>query len=201
MSQTLPLNEDQRDCLQELTNIAMGAAGESLADFTNTFVTISIPKIRCVSSECFIESLSQLKNHKQVSAVSQAFILGDDDCMAMVAISDESFTDLSEFTGRDLNDDKTAEALLVDLCNTITHICLTRLADMMEKSVDISAPNVVALHQPLTSLEYGLPSEMKTVAVEINYHIEEHPFNCDLLLLFPEPSIPMVTATLDELLS
>ena len=201
MSLSLPLNEDQRDCLQEVTNIAMGAAGESLADFTKTFVTISIPKIRCVGTETFIECLSQLKDHKKISAVSQPFSLGEDDCRAVVAISDESFADLSEFTGRNIDSDAIARSLLFDLCDAITNICLARLADMMELPIAIGQPSITALHQPLETLNKELPDSMQSVSVEINYHIEEHPFNCDLLLLFPESSIGTVVQSLDQLLA
>ncbi len=41
-------SEDQRDALQELTNIAMGQAGASLATLRDTFVDLSIPRIRVV---------------------------------------------------------------------------------------------------------------------------------------------------------
>ncbi len=201
MSLALPLSEDQRDCLQELTNIAMGAAGESLADFTNTFVTISIPKIRCVRAETFTECLSQLQGHKQVSAVKQSYTLGSNNCVAMVAISDESFADLSEFTGRCIKGDDVATSLLFDLCDAITQICLTRLADMMELPININPPEVMALHQPLEALNKALPDNLGTISVEINYHLEKHRFNCDLLLLFPKSSMTTVTHSLDQLLA
>ncbi len=48
MNQTPPkqYSEDQRDCLQEIVNVAMGQAGDSLARLLEVFVTLSVPKIQ-----------------------------------------------------------------------------------------------------------------------------------------------------------
>ena len=45
MSIVLPLDEEQRDALQELLNISMGQAANSLAQLIETKIDISIPKI------------------------------------------------------------------------------------------------------------------------------------------------------------
>ena len=43
MPRTINLTEEQRDCLQEVTNVAMGQAGDNLARLLDTFVILSIP--------------------------------------------------------------------------------------------------------------------------------------------------------------
>ena len=45
----LALTEDQRDCLQEVVNVAMGQAGDSLARFLEVFIHLSVPRIRQVA--------------------------------------------------------------------------------------------------------------------------------------------------------
>ena len=49
MSIVLPLDEEQRDALQELLNISMGQAANSLAQLIETKIDISIPKISAVT--------------------------------------------------------------------------------------------------------------------------------------------------------
>ena len=46
MNRTLALSEDQRDCLQEVVNVAMGQAGDSLARFLEVFIQLSVPRIQ-----------------------------------------------------------------------------------------------------------------------------------------------------------
>jgi len=212
MSLALPINEDQRDCLQELTNVAMGAAAESLANFTGTFVNLPIPKILCIDSTRFIESLGQVEGYESLSSVSQLFKISGLDCYAMIVINDESINDLARFTGRSLlNDDKVnngkvnddkVKALLHDLCSTINKTCLDRFGEMIEGKLEVDEPpKVNDLHVPLESIHIdSLSYSEKLLSVEINYHIENQPFNCDLLLLFPEDSLDELISVLDELM-
>jgi hypothetical protein len=54
---------------------------------------------------------------------------------------------------------------------------------------------------PFDSLSFEEISRSHSmVTVEINYHIENHPFNCDLLLMFPEETLPRLTQALDRLM-
>ena len=46
----LSFTEEQRDCLQELINVAMGLASDKLARFLNTFVHLQVPAIGLVSA-------------------------------------------------------------------------------------------------------------------------------------------------------
>ncbi len=45
MTQTTSLSEDQRDCLQEISNVAMGQAGDHLARLLDSFVILSVPHV------------------------------------------------------------------------------------------------------------------------------------------------------------
>ena len=199
MSLALPLNEDQRDCLQEITNVAMGAAAESLATFTDTFVNLPIPCIRCVDSASFIESLKQVEGYERLSSISQVFKFSGLNCYALIVINDESIEDLARFTGRSLDGDEGIKSLLHDLCHTINTTCFDRLGEMLENTVETNSPTVNALHMPLSSICLKeMANSHQLLSVEINYHIENNPFNCDLVLLFPEDTLEELTEVLNK---
>jgi hypothetical protein len=64
------------------------------------------------------------------------------------------------------------------------------------------APEVVTLHSPLHEFSFAdILGWDSVVSAEINYHLENHPFNCDLLLLFPESGIEDMKMRLDALLA
>ena len=66
--------EDQRDCLQEIVNVAMGQAGDSLARFLKVFIHLSVPRIRVVSSkELGTELAAVVPSAENVSAIRQGF--------------------------------------------------------------------------------------------------------------------------------
>jgi chemotaxis protein CheC len=201
MSLALPLNEDQRDCLQEITNVAMGAAAESLANFTDTFVNLPIPIIRCVNSEHLIDSLKQVEGYDRLSSISQLFKFSGLNCYALIVINDESIDDLARFTGRSLENDEGIKKLLYDLCETINKTCFERLGEMIENTVETDSPIVNSMHVPLNSIQMeSIASSHQLVSVEINYHIENNAFNCDLLLLFPEDTLDELTEVLNKLM-
>ncbi|ODS24737.1 hypothetical protein AB835_02410 [Candidatus Endobugula sertula] len=201
MSLTLPLSEDQRDCLQEITNVAMGAAAESLASFTDAFVHLPIPCIRCVDSTSFIESLKQIEGYESLSSVSQMFKFSGLNCYALIVINDESIGDLARCTGRSLEDDEGIKTLLQDLCETINDTCFDRLGEIIENPVETGLPMINSMHVPLESIQMDvIANSHQLVSVEINYHIENNPFNCDLLLLFPEDTLDELIRVLNGLL-
>ena len=55
------LSNDQHDALQELTNIAMGQAGASLATLLDEFVDLSVPRIRMVAVVDLPQALAEPK--------------------------------------------------------------------------------------------------------------------------------------------
>ncbi len=201
MGMALPLNEDQRDCLQEITNVAMGAAAESLANFTDTFVHLPIPCIRCVDSGDLVDSLKEVEGYEKLSSISQMFKFSGLNCYALIVINDESLEDLARFTGRTIANDDALKSLLYDLCTTINNTCFDRFSEMIENAIDVDSPSINSLHVPLESIHMDqIENSHQLLSVEINYHIEDHPFNCDLLLLFPDDTVEELTQVLNKLI-
>ena len=200
-STPLPFTEEHRDCLQEVCNVAMGAAGESLANFTKVFVNLSIPKIRYINPKEIPLSLTSLADEHPVSGVVQPFLLDGNEAYSLVVITEPSFRDLSETAERSLNTDADAIELLKELSNTINHTCLPHLAEMMDTTVAIDDADIFALHIPLPELRlHDIAGWDHVVSIEINYHLENHPFNCDLLLLLPDAMVERLTDGLELLL-
>jgi chemotaxis protein CheY-P-specific phosphatase CheC len=202
MPYSAPFSEDQRDCLQELTNVAMGAAGESLAAFTNTFVTLSIPVISAFQPSEISVGLKSVQTGENVSAVAQPFQLGDIECYALVVITESSFTDLAQFTGRWVDNESVAGELLTDMAKTLNDTCLNGMSEMMDLPLCVETPDVVALNTPLEALQLQDIAGWDTaISIEINYHLEDHPFNCDLLLLFNDQSADEIRMVLDGMIN
>lgn len=201
MTLPLPFSEDQRDCLQEVSNIAMGAAGESLAKFTKAFVQLSIPVIRYIEPRDIPLALSSLKVGEKISAVVHPFRANKCEAYALVVITESSFNDLSVFSGRSIENDQVVAELLMELAKTINETCLQRLAETLDSDIEIDEPDVLSLHVDLDELRFhDIAGWDSVVSVEINYHLENHPFNCDLLLLFPDLAVDELTDAMDALL-
>ena len=203
MSQSLPFSEDQRDCLQEISNVAMGAAGESLAEFSRVFVELSIPVIRLIKPSDLASALVSLRGQEPVSGVVQAFEFDSVEGVALIAITESSFRDLAQQRGVAVDTDAEAQRLLLQLAQTITQVCLPKLAEQLGISAPMLAePQVASLHVPLEAFHVAQVAGWPAInTVEINYHLEGHPFNCDLLLMLPDTTTAALCLSLDRLLA
>jgi len=208
MSLPLPFSEDYRDCLQEVSNVAMGSAGESLALLTGQFVQLSIPVIRCMPVESVTEAMASLQGYDRVAGMAESFSVGALEGAALLMITESSFQDLSEFVGQDVTDEKVAIALLKKLSHHVGVTCLERFAEQLQEPLTLQPEIVAAMLielQDFSLQRLDLPafqgSNGETVgsmiSIEINFHLENHPFNCDLLLLIPDSSVVNLIAHLE----
>lgn len=207
MSELPQYTEDQRDCLQEIVNVAMGQAGDSLARLLEVFVTLSIPKIQTLSPNEVRDALRAFVDAEYVSAIRQSFhdSKGQDGLRgeALVVFGDASFKELAEllaYEDEDLSEELERE-LLLDISNVLNGACLNGVADQLGEELIYSAPSILGQHVPVDKLftQENMKWEM-ALSVEINYSLEKRSFNCDLLLLMPDTAIDYLARRLDEFL-
>lgn len=202
------LSEDQRDCLQEIVNVAMGQAGDSLARYLETFIQLSVPKIRLVDSSELVPELQKMSEGAEfISAVRQGFFTAKGNAQirgeAIVVFGDESFHELADllaYDGELSTQDKTE--LLLEVANILSSACLIGLAEQMDVELGFSPPSVIGqnitIHQVVNADQLNWS---RALFVEIKYTLEQRSFNCSLLLMMPGEAIDAVTATLDLLLA
>lgn len=208
MSESLSLTEDQRDCLQEVVNVAMGRAGDSLARFLEVFINLSVPRIRLVAQQQLIGELEQMVGgaNVPVSGVSQGFFQQGDATgirgEAIVVFTDSSFRELADLLAYD--DSLTSESeqeLLLDISNILNGACLAGIGEQIESELGFSPPAILGQHQLIDQL---LQQEQlnwdHALLVEISYTLEDRSFSCTMFLLMPGASIQVVKQALDKLL-
>ncbi len=200
------LTEDQRDCLQEVTNIAMGQAGDRLARLLNVFVHLSIPKVSFLAPSDIAMTLQSLEygedREDRVYGVCQGFIGGGIAGEVMMLFNNTDFNDLARLLNYPPEpDQKTRYELLMDTANVLNGACLNGLAGQLDTHFSVGSPLLLGEHLNITEL-----LENKTLAwkhalvVEINYTIEGHRINCDLLLVIAEDAIAGLTEKLNYLI-
>jgi chemotaxis protein CheY-P-specific phosphatase CheC len=208
MNKTLALSEDQRDCLQEVVNVAMGQAGDSLARFLEVFIHLSVPRIRLVSRDQLSDELEAMVGGSEVavSGVSQGFYQLDSGSgirgEAIVVFTDSSFKELADLLAYD--EQLTVEnekELLLDVTNILNGACLNGIGQQMEVELGFSPPTIMGQHLPITKLlEQEATTWDHALLVEISYTLEDRSFSCTMFLLMPGDSIQVVKSALDRLL-
>lgn len=198
----ITLDNDQRDCLQEISNVAMGQAGDHLARLLDTFVILSIPHVDMLSPADICMALSSLEGSSSVSGVCQGFLGGGLAGEAMLIFNDASFMDLAQLFKYDQEIDKQAEhELLMDATNILTGACLKGIAEQLDVEFSFGPPVLLGQHLNIQQLMSSTnQSWSQALVIEFNYRVEGYNVNCDLLLILTEDSVERLIRKIDCLL-
>lgn len=205
------LSNDQRDALQELTNIAMGQAGASLATLLDEFVDLSVPRIRVVAVVDLPPVLAELIGQSNlVSAVRQSFqgylrgeaivIFGEPGCQALA--------DLMGFEG-DLGQSGENE-LLLDVANVLSGACLGGMMEQIRAYTETKGPAELGFSMPSVMARQVMaaqlidPSKVQwshALLLEVNFTIKNRNFIAHLTMLMPEEGIEKIRGITDEFIA
>ena len=197
-----PLDPDIRDCYQEITNIAMGRAGDHLARTLNVFVHLPIPNVNLIEVSELHMLLSDIENHERVSAVCQGFVGPGVQGEALCILSDSSLDDVARILNisGEVDDQKQLE-LLMDAASILIGTCLSGIAEQLDVSFAQGQPVVLGQHRNITEIiATNKLKWIRTLAIEISYGLEGYNTVCELLLLFTESSMETLNYKLAHLL-
>ncbi len=206
-----PLTSDQRDSLQEITNIAMGQAGASLATLLDTFVNLSVPRINLLALTDVSAGIRNLVgSDAEVTAVRQSFqgyLLGE----AIVIYQQAGCKELADMLGHtdELNQAGETE-LLLDVANILVGACVGGITEQLKRiskesnsgELRFSAPSVMAVNvRPETLINPEKLSWTHALLVEVNFTLEHRNFVSHLVMLMPEKTIEKIRGVLDEFIA
>jgi chemotaxis protein CheY-P-specific phosphatase CheC len=196
------LDENLRDCYQEVTNVAMGQAGDHLARIMNVFVKLPIPNMNLIETSELHMMLSDIEQHEQTSGVCQGFLGDGISGEALCVLSDSGFGDLAKIMNiTESVDDEMQLEILMDVASILVGTCLTGLAKQLDMHFRQGHPMVLGQHQSVEELiKTNKSNWRKTLAIELSYGLEGYNVQCDLLLLFTEDSLDMLNSKLAHLL-
>jgi chemotaxis protein CheY-P-specific phosphatase CheC len=201
-SSSFVLSNDLRDVFQELTNVAMGQAGDLLARLLKVFVKLPIPNVNVIEVSELHMAIASVEQKENTSAVCQGFIGGGVAGEALLILNDSSFVDIArlmQYEGELTT--KVELELLMDIANILIGAVLKGLAEQIDMTFSQGHPVVLGQHAPVSELiKANARRWRRTMAIEISYGIENYNISCDLLLLFTEDSIKTLNYKVEFLL-
>jgi len=196
------LTPDMRDCYQEISNVAMGRAGDLLARVLDVFVVLPIPNVNFIEVSELSMALSAIENRECTSGICQGFIGAGVSGEALLILNDSGFKDIASLMNYQGEVDASSELeLLMDLANVLIGACLNGLSEQLDMTFSQGHPVVLGLHRKVSELIASNANKWKkTLAIEISYAIENYNIKCDLLLLFTEQSMETLNNKISYLL-
>lgn len=199
----LHFTEEQRDCLQELVNVAMGQASDKLARYLDTLVHLQVPAIKLVDPQQLPQHFSQRYGEHSATLVSLGFF-GDQGLRgeAIMLYQLENVGVIAQLLG--YSDDDSSEAeMLTDISSVLTTTFLNGLAEQLENSFSYAAPRILSSRDQHFSQKLTETASHWQLAlqVDIRYQLIDYSFNCDMMLLIPGEAVMQLRQMLDKILA
>lgn len=196
------LDPQIRDCYQEITNIAMGQAGDHLARLLNVFVRLPIPNVNLIEVSELHMMLQDIEDKESVSGICQGFLGPGVSGEALFILSDSSFGDVAQILNIEEDvDDRVQLEMLMDAANILIGTCLSGLANQLDLQFSQGHPVVLGQHRNVSELiSSNRKKWRRTLAIELSYGLEGYNVQCDLVLMFTEESMKVMNYKLSHLL-
>jgi len=203
------LSEEQRDALQEIANIGMGAAGAKLAVLLDRFVALSIPRVALVERDRIRTQVElMLGTNRRFTAFRQSFrsdIAGE----AMTFFDDDGTEELCEaiYGQAQPRADAPPQAdapseWLFEVANLLTGACLSGLLEQLGRQPTFSVPRAIGTSLYAEDI-VDLPKLDldRALLLDINMCIEHSGFKVHLLVLMADGSVERLGTALDNFLA
>lgn len=188
-----------RDTFREVVNVAMGRAAALLAKVLGVFVQLPIPNVNILEVGELHMALADAAQGDRLTAVCQGYIGGGIAGEALLIFHDSEVADMARLMR---TEDYLELEMLLDLSSLLISACLSGIADQIDVVFSQGHPQLLGQHASIDELIRLNQQRWKnTLAVEISYSLEGHDVHFDLLLLFTEDSVELLSRKLAHLMN
>ena len=186
------LSELERDALTEIVNIGVSRAAASLRKMVGEQVLLSVPSIDIISTTTAAALVGERESDELI-AVRQDFE-GAFSGRALLIFPQANSLDLVRaVAGSNMSPDEAAEMegeALAETGNVILNGCLASMANMLQRSLNMSLPEVTrGGGSTLFDLDPGRAQEQPVLFLYINFSIRERNIRGYIAMLMDLPSL------------
>ncbi len=198
----LLLDDNQKDCLQELMNISYGAATAAVAEIIDKFATLNIPKIKTLTTDKFEEYFQKMFEKYDTYYVVSQNIDGNLNGENMFIMDEESVKNLAlefDLEKDEINDNELKDVVL-EITNIISSTTSSKLAELIDASVTFAPPSVIKVNSGDT-LDDKYKTEYKhVIIISTEIKFEDQNIFGELILMSREESISYLKDSLNRIL-
>lgn len=195
------LTELQLDALAELVNLGVSNAATSLGEMVREEVALSVPKVSVLTRDQAVANLLE-RGARQLVAVHQDFE-GDIRGRAFLIFPESKSMELVRaLVGPEASLEDIVELeqeALAETGNVILNSCLSTMANVLQRNVRISLPEVVhGESTEILQLTAGSNSHDTVLLIYINFAVKQRDIQGFLAMLLDVPALAMLQQLLVE---
>lgn len=198
----IELTEDEKDCLQELINVAYGSATAAITEIFDAFAKLSIPTIKIIDALHLKDYLAKELNFKDEHFVASQQINGPLSGENMFIIDKKSATNMSIKFG--FNDDEILDEDICDITLEITNILssstISKLAEDIDTNVSFSAPTIKTINSIKELNNLFISNYKKVIIISTKLEFGDLNIHGELFILTTDNSILFIKDKLNKIL-
>ena len=202
MKSNINLTEDEKDCLQELMNVAYGSATAAITEILDAFAKLSIPKIQIINASELKTYLSNELNLEVEHLVSlqqiNRTLCGEN----MFVIDKQSAKNIAYKFGLEedeVNDEEIADVVL-EITNILSSSTISKLAEDIDTNVSFSAPTIKTLTSIDQLKNLFISKYEKVIIISTQLKFEDLDINAELFIFTTDNSILYIKEKLNKIL-
>ena len=202
MKSNINLTEDEKDCLQELMNVAYGSATAAITEILDAFAKLSIPKIQIINESELKTYLSNELNLEVEHLVSLQQINGTLCGENMFVIDKQSAKNIAYKFGLEedeVNDEEIADVVL-EITNILSSSTISKLAEDIDTNVSFSAPTIKTLTSIDQLKNLFISKYEKVIIISTQLKFEDLDINAELFIFTTDNSILYIKEKLNKIL-
>ena len=140
----IELTEDEKDCLQELMNVAYGSATAAITEIFDAFAKLSIPTIKIINAVDLKDYLAKELNFKDEHFIASQQINGPLNGENMFIIDKKSATNMSikfSFSDDQISNEDISDITL-EITNILSSSTISKLAETLDDANSIITANI-----------------------------------------------------------
>ena len=202
MKSNITLTEDEKDCLQELMNVAYGSATAAITEILDAFAKLSIPKIQIINANELDTYLSNELNLEVEHLVSLQQINGTLCGENMFVIDKQSAKNIAYKFGLEedeVNDEEIADVVL-EITNILSSSTISKLAEDIDTNVSFSAPTIKTLTSVDQLKNLFISKYQKVITISTELKFEDLDIHGELFIFTTDNSIVYIKEKLNKIL-
>lgn len=201
ISSKLPVSDLELDALTELVNVGVSRAATSLRDMIGKKVTLSVPRVELLSYEDAARTIAE-KEASSLVGVHQSFE-GDIRGRALLIFPEANSLELVRaVAGGDLALEdiiSLEQEALAETGNIILNNCLATMANMLQRSLRISLPQIVhGTSHTIFDLSGTGQGNDAVLFLYIDFNVMERDIRGYITMLMDLPALTSLQALLRE---
>ncbi len=196
MHKTITFSEDERDCLQEIMNIAYGSATAAISEILDAFATLKIPKIEIIDPSHLKIYLKDNLNRYGEQLITTQLIDGDIAGETLFVMDINSAKNLA----KEFDDDENLYDIVLEVSNILSSATLGKFSEELKSEVSFSPPSIQRLESIDKLDNRYIKDYEQIIIISTELDFEDQKINGELLILTKDDSIHWIQRSINKIL-